>query len=214
VDNITTHTFRNIGKLVDVHFPKLDILNYYPYGKETIWTYWLCGKVNLKKVHLEERNKNKTELDYVHSIMEDIGRAMHYLTVIHGDWECFDEQRVRAFALWRLMKSGVVEWTKAPLKGLSETQKEDLYKLHDKRYKLLCPTRKDSIEMELEKDKKYMKLIEKSRIENRKKLGIYEIKHFPLTQYSNAAPIPKILYTKQQLAAIDLMVSCAFENLC
>jgi hypothetical protein len=216
MDNKTSQTLENFGKLVDDHFPQLNILNYYPYGKETQFSYWLCGRVDLKKLYLEKRNENKTELDYVHSIIEEIGRAMNYLIVSHGDWgSSFDFQRIEAFALWRLMKYGVVGWTKDPLKGLNMEQKEKLYKLHDKRYKLLSPPRrKDSSDRKLETNKKYMKLVEKGRMGNRKKYGIYEIKHFPLTQYSNSTRIPKILYNKQQLAAIDLMVTCAFENLC
>jgi hypothetical protein len=55
-------------------------------------------------------------------------------------------------------------------------------------------------------------LAKKCQLENRKKYGIYEIKHYPLIQ--TITRNPKTLYTKQQLAAIKFYVNMAFENLC
>jgi hypothetical protein len=55
----------------------------------------------------------------------------------------------------------------------------------------------------------------KHKMHNRKEYGIYYIKHLPLVELTNGLNNRiKPLYTKQELAAIWLMVSCAFENLC
>ena len=46
-----------------------------------------------------------------------------------------------------------------------------------------------------------------------KAFGVYETKHFPLESFGSRQ-YKKPLYTIQQLAAIELMVDCFFENLC
>jgi hypothetical protein len=198
-----------------------DILDYYPYGEKTEWNYWFCGKVDLRKIHKEKRNEKKTPKDLVLGIMDETSRAMSYL-MTHGNDENFDRQRREAFTLHHLFRRGIIGWNKKPLKGLSEKEKDELYALHDKRYDLVTNNIHKKTEQEHRKSMKnkpkafvdYTALYLKSKIVNRKKYGIYFVKHMPLHQYGNCADIPKILYTKQQLCAIDLMVTCAFENLC
>ena len=214
------HVSKNFGDLVDKEFPKLDILNYYPYGPKKDWSYWLCGEVDLKKYHLDARNKEKTDKDLVLSILGETSRAMNYLTVYHSD-DSWSRQRVEAFALHRLFNNGWIGWEKKPLKGLSEEEKEKLYALHDKRYDLVNNNiMKDqrkyvrSQKRTQEELKRYNDLDLKSKLYNRKKYGIYEVKYLPLMQYGNCSNVPKVLYTKKELCAIDLMVTCAFENLC
>jgi hypothetical protein len=50
---MTKKTFREI---VDENFPKLDILNYYPYGEKTEYQRTINYKVDLKKVYLDKNN--------------------------------------------------------------------------------------------------------------------------------------------------------------
>jgi hypothetical protein len=215
------HVLPAFAEEVYKSFDKQDILDYYPYGKETEWNYWLCGKVDLRKVYKEKRNEKKTPKDLVLGILDETARAMNYL-MVHGNYQVFDRQRIEAFTLYRLFHRGIVDWTKKPLKGLSEKEKDELYKLHEKRYDLVMNDinhRSEKQTRRLMKNKpeelaKYDDLCVKAKIANRKKYGILFVKHMPLMQYGNCADIPKILYTKQQLCAIDLMVTCAFENLC
>ncbi len=56
-----TQVSKEFGDIVDRAFPKLDILNYYPYGPEKMYTYWLCGTTDLTKYHLDARNNERTE---------------------------------------------------------------------------------------------------------------------------------------------------------
>ena len=212
------HVTKDFGDVVHKEIEKLDILKYYPYGPETKWTYWLCGDVDLTKRYLDKRNKGKKEIDYVLSIYDEIGRAMNYLMLNGEHWR--DHQRIEAFALFRLFHSGIVGWNKKIIEGKTvkeiESLEEQHKKLYDKTYGL--PKVED---WQAKRWKKYPeekikhdKMMLKSKLYNRKKYGIYTVTHLPLTQHANTATIPKILYTKQQLAAIDLMVTCYFENLC
>lgn len=197
------HVKKEFASLVEEHFPKLDILNYYPYGPKVTWNYFLCGEVNLKKVYLDDRNKEKTEKDYIFNIKNEVARAMHYL-MVYGNYHWFDNQRIEAFALWKLFHSGKVEWTKKPLKGLSNEEKLKLYRKCKKKSNLLYtdperpPRKKEDLKSELYYLKTY---------------GVYETKHFPLVSFGSRQ-FEKPLYTIPELAAIELMVDCAFENLC
>ena len=215
-----TQVSKDFGDIVDTAFPKLDILNYYPYGSNISYSYWLCGEVNLTKYYLDARNKERTEKDLVLSILRETSRAMNYLMVNHSD-DSWSRQRVEAFALHRLFNNGWIGWEKKPLKGLSEEEKEKLYALHDKRYdlvtnKIMKDQRKHvrSQQRTPEELKEYDDLDLKHKLYNRKKYGIYEVKYLPLMQYGNCSNVPKVLYTKKELCAINLMVTCAFENLC
>ena len=215
-----TQVSKNFGDIVDKAFHKLDILNYYPYGPIKDWSYWLCGKIDLTKYHLDARNKNRNEKDLVLSILRETSRAMYYLMVNHCD-DNWSRQRIEAFALHRLFNNGWIGWDKKPLKGLSEVEKEKLYALHDKRYDLVTNNlMKDqqkhirSYKRTPEELKKYNEAELKHKLYNRNKYGIYEVKYLPLMQYGNCANAPKVLYTKKELCAINLMVTCAFENLC
>jgi len=205
------HIKREFTQIVAEAFPKLDILSYYPYGPKTEWSYWLCGKVNLKKEYLDERNKNKTELELVFSIIEETARAMNYL-MTHGNDHWFDRQRVKAFALWRLFHSGDQGWTKEPLKGLNEQQKKKLFYKGQKDGKLAHG--RDKTDIKPKKDKESLKIEENWFKSCLKNYGVYEVRQLPLIKYSNTTDHPEILYTKQELCAISLMVTCAFENLC
>jgi hypothetical protein len=200
-------------------------LNYYPYGNKTQWESWICGKVDLRKVYKDKRNNGKTEKDYAYSIIEEVGRAMAYL-IVHGNTNTFDRQRIEAFALHNLFYVGISGWTKKPLKWLSDKEKEKLYEIHeDKACKLhsngkYASERDKKYEKQRMKEKtpaqrkEYHRVIENIALHNRAKYGIYFIEHFPLSAFSNSGNPWKCFYTKQELAAIDLMVSCAFENLC
>jgi hypothetical protein len=197
------HITKEFSKLVDDQFPKLDILNYYPYGPEVNWKYFLCGEVNLKEVYLDDRNKNKTANDYIYNIIHEVARAMNYLMVF-GNYHWFDRQRIEAFALWRLFYSGDINWTKKPLKGLSNEEKIKLYRKCKKKSKLLYtdPERSTRKKEDPKMESYYLKAF-----------GVYETKHFPLESFGSRQ-YKKPLYTIQQLAAIELMVDCFFENLC
>ena len=214
------HIIKEFSDIVNDAFKKLDILNYYPYGPRTDWSYWLCGDVDLKKEYKKDRNKNVTSETLIFKIFEEVGRSMNYL-MTHGNDHWFDRQRINAFAIWKLINSGWVEWTKEPLNGLSKTEKEKLYDIHEKRANLLyghpafgyshnLPS--DALKKEKEE---WAKNDLKSKMENRKKYGIYYVKHLPIIELTNSGKNKIIpLYTKQELAAIWLMVSCSFENLC
>jgi hypothetical protein len=223
-----THHYNDIhpdfGKEVEEHFLNQKLLRYYPYTDNYHFEYWLTGEVDLRDVYKEKRNKNLTEWDYVYSITEEIARAMNYL-MVHGTMTLdepkgkkwwikqggYDRQRREAFANWQLIHSGHMEWTKKPLEGLTEKQKVALYYECQEEAKKLYGNDHKSTEP---KTKEYLELKKKSDEYNLKKYGVYKIWHFPLTQASNTTRKPKIFYTKQELAAIDLIVAMNFENLC
>lgn len=204
--------------LKDLGEYKPDILNYYPYGKETTWNYWLTGEINLKEYYKDERCKNKTEQDLVLSIIEEVARAMSYL-VIRGEdsdgefasW--FYKQKLNAFTLWGLFHNGIAGWNKEITNGKSVKEIEELEEINRKKSQRIYGINRH--DKELLMNKRYIKSLKESKLHNRKEYGVYVVTHLPLTQYSNGTRgAPKILYTKQQLAAIDIIVACAFENLC
>jgi hypothetical protein len=215
----TTHNFQDIGKLVKDH--KLDILNYYPYGPKTEWSYWLCGTGDLRKEYKDKRHKGRTEKDYIISILNEVGRAMHYLTV-YGEWSAFDPQRLNAFALYHLFSIGEHGWTKdnvnLPTKKLTKHiafHKDLIDQIHgsgkyDSKERQIYEKERLKV-MTKEERTNYDQLMKNSEANRRKELGIYEVKYPPLI---GSFPNRKIFYTKQQLAAIELMVVCEFENLC
>ncbi len=215
----TTHNFENIGKLVDDFKP--NILNYYPYGPKTEWSYWLCGTLDLRKEYKDKRNKGRTEKDYILSILNEVGRAMYYLTV-YGDSSGFDHQRLNAFALFNLFSVGQHGWTKDNV-NLPKSQITKHIAFHKDLIDQIHSSGKyDSKERQLyEKERlkamskeertKYDEIMKRCDDNNKAEYGIYEVKHPPLI---GSPPNKKIFYTKQQLAAIELMVDCAFENLC
>ncbi len=104
-----TQVYEDFGYDVDTAFPKLDILNYFPYGPTKTYSYWLCGEVNLTKYYLDARNKEKTDKDLVLSILRETSRAMNHLMVNHSD-DSWSRQRVEAFALHRLFNNGWIGW--------------------------------------------------------------------------------------------------------
>jgi hypothetical protein len=209
------HVHPEFSTEVDEYFKKLDILKYYPYGPETTWKYWLTGTVNLKKEYLDKRNKHKTEWDYIFSIIEETARAMNYL-MVHGNDDGFDHQRLNAFALWHLFHSGDCGWSKKNLKGLNFEQKTKLFWKGQKDAEVLSGI--DPIERNFRsaKDPESTRIRDNWFKESLKNYGVYEVRRKPLIQHSNtvSGKRPNVLYTKQELAAIDLMVACYFENLC
>lgn len=215
--NVTQQNFTNITKLVRDY--KSDILNYYPYGPNTQWSYWLCGDIDLKKEYKDERNKGKTEKDYIISIISEVNRAMHYLT-INGNYNAHDQQRLKAFSLCALFQYGEHGWTKNNMHlPALELDKHIAYhsnranqingsgKYASKETKVYEKNRLKS--MSKEERVKYDSIMRNAEEHDRKTNGVYEVDHFPLIGANR-----KIFYTKQQLAAIDLLVACAFENLC
>jgi hypothetical protein len=219
-------SFEELSKEIRLNFEKQRILKYYPYGPETTFDSWLTGKVDLREIYKEKRNKHKTEKDYVFSIIEETARAMSYLTV-WGYEEGFAHQRIEAFNLWQLFHNGIIGWSKKPLKGKTPEEIDEIVRINNEKYSVLDSDNdpnsfmyKQNKEMEKyykkhpDKKKELEELELKAKKYNLKKYGVYEVKHLPLTQPSNVFKKPKILYTKQELAAIDLYVSMAFENLC
>lgn len=190
---------------------KLDILNYYPYGHETTWNYWLCGKVNLKKQYLDKRNLERNENDIVIRILSEVSRAMHYLTVLSPDFS--EEQRVKAYQLSILFQSGICGWNKNLIKNKTEDEIIALEKFHKKRHDKI---HKSDMKLYSEThDIVTYRITKEAKEYNRKKYGVYEVKYFPLMEKTSyIKSTPKCLYTKQQLCAIEIMVDCAFENLC
>lgn len=206
----------NFGETVAKEFPNLEILKYFPYGPETTWSSWICGTIDLRDWYKEPHNKKKTEKDYVLSIIEETARAMSYMTT-HLNGCGGDGQRIAAFGMWHLFHCGWMEWTKEPLVGKNNKEIAELIEFHRKRSDLVHNTKKDTLKDFANKKQmeKYLKTKRKNQKHHLKEYGVFEVKHFPLTQFSNTCHgLPKILYTKQELAAIDLMVMDAFENLC
>ncbi len=192
-------SFRDI---VCANFSKMDILKHYPYGDIVDWSYWLCGDVNLKKVHLLDHNKGKTEMDYVVSIMGETARAMNYMVLHHGNFDPNDRQTITAFGMWELFDCGWVGWNKKLIKGKTLDEILAIEKVQNMRNEKIHKSANY-------KTKNYKNAVREFREDNRKKYGVYEVKHFPLL-----SRMKKPLYTKQQLAAIALIVDCEFENLC
>lgn len=220
------HNLENLRELVDAHFPKQSLLKYYPYGPEKTWDYWCTGEIDLSKVHKDPRFKKKTEKDYIFSIVEEVARAMNYLTLNASGTDGFDHQRLEAHAMWHLIHAGDMGWSKDSLKGLSKSKINSLLDLHKDRADQVYGRGKyanakrqkeeaallDS--MTKKKRKEYLKLTDSRGNGYLDTYGIYEIRQFPLIPFSNSMAKFKSFYTKQQLAAIHVMVICAFENLC
>lgn len=204
----TSQTFTDFREIVYKDFDKLDILKYYPYGNETTWEYWICGKVNLKEVYKEKRNELKTCESLVADIYDETMRAMLYLATESSNG--FDSQRIEAFRLASLFNRGIIGWSKDALNGKSKKEIEKIERVHQKRYDLVA----NRIDQEKNKNTISVVLSKEAKLEYRRKYGLFEVKCMPLRQYGNCAQVPKILFTKQELCAIDLMVTCAFENLC
>jgi len=223
----TKHNFDKFNEVVEEAFPKLDILNYYPYGPKTDWSYWLCGDVDLREAHRERYNRGRSKEEMVFRIVEETGRAMHYLTC-WGSSDAFDRQRVEAFCMWRLFHSGVAGWNFDAVQGKTTKEIEAMEKYQKPRIDNYygngkhADTWKKKQERMLEKQwrrtpeswAEHEQIELNCKIAHRRDYGIFEITHFPLRRFSNCSREPVIFYTKQELAAILLMVDCAFENLC
>jgi len=223
----TIQTFGNMREIVEEAFPKLDILKYYPYGPRTDWSYWLCGDVDLRKQHLERYNRKRTREEMVYRIVEETGRAMNYLTC-WGDHAAYDHQRVEAFCLWNLFHSGVAGWNLEAVKGKTAEEIEAMEKYQKPRIDKYYGHGKYADARQKKQEAMLMKQWKRTpeswaeheqielncKVAHRRDYGIFEITHFPLRRFSNCSSEPVIFYTKQELAAILLMVDCAFENLC
>jgi hypothetical protein len=207
------HIKKEFREIVDKAFPNLDILKYYPYGPEVNWENWLTGGVNLKKEYLDERYKDKTELDLVFGIIEDTASAMNYL-ITHGNDHWFDRQRIEAFALWRLFHNGDCGWSKKNLKGLTIEQKTKLFWKGQNDAEKLSGSNPNENDFRKAKDKETVKIRNNWFNACLKNYGVYEVRIKPLIQYSNTTRTTNILYTRKELCAIKLMVDCYFENLC
>lgn len=207
-----------VWEFVHNHIPKLDILNYYPYGEKIEWEYWCTGKVNLRYAYKEHYNKNKTCEELIFYILTEIGRVMHY-SIVNPEGICSHSQKLDAFSLWSLFISGISKWTKEPLKGLSKKEKEALYAYHDDRLDLLngngkyISAEQKAYHKKVKINEKLTKIYKKRKEHNRKTYGIYEVKYFPLAS-NTKRKIMFPLYSKKELSAIATMVSCYFENLC
>ena len=202
-DEEPIYNFKEFGDLIDEHFPKQHILDYYPYGNKTEHYGLFRGSAHdLKTEYLEKHNEGKTKEKYVLNIFKEVSRAMNYLTV-HYNGCGNNRQRLEAFSMYSLLHNGFIGWTKKPLEGLSEEEKEKLYNYHEVRYNLLQGGNANDNFGGLE-----------HKLHNRSVYGIYEVKHFPLLKQTRTNSFPETLYTEQELAAIEFMVDMAFENLC
>lgn len=197
-----------------VEVSKLDILKYYPYGGKTEWSYWLTGKVDLKKQYEQAYFDRKSETGYVTRIMTEVSRAMHYLTV-HRSFDPTDKQTITAFGMWGLFNNGLVGWNKKMTAGKSHDEIVKMEKIQKKRVNMMrhgCASYKD--DMHKCETKEYKEAVKIGREDSRKKYGIYEVVYYPLMSDIQLSHEQVPLYTKQQLAAIWTMVMCEFENLC
>lgn len=195
-------------EIITVEFPHTNVLNYYPYGNLTSMEFVLAGNaIDLKKEYLQAKNKGKTDMDYVVDILQEVGRAMHYLTV-HRTFNPNDRQTITAFCMWDLFNSGCIDWNLEMTKDKSHDEIVKLEKLHAKRYSMKRFGYVGGKDPE-PNTKEYKEAKRICHIENRKNHGIYEVRYYPLLSDTR-----KPLYTKQQLAAIWSVVSDEFENLC
>lgn len=194
----------------------LPMRQYYPYGPKVEFEYWTTGKVDLREVWKEPHNEGKTAKDYLLEIYSGIGGAMNYLAMETRQ----DYQNMEALALFILFDRGDMGWTKEPLVGLTEEEGTALILKHKARYELSMKRQfsddrqreydaQVDLERTPEKRLEYAAAMAKSAQRNREENGIYEVRVLPLMNRDREA-----LYTIPELAAIDLMVGCEFENLC
>lgn len=199
---------KDFSDIVDEEFPKLPILNYFPYGEETKYKDFMGGNHNLKNVYLSDRHKGKTSTDYIIAILKESGGAMHYKTR-YRQFNQTESQTIRAFGMWELFNNGFVGWNKEMTEGKSPDEVIKLIKLHKKRYSMIEYGYVGGTDPNKPNTKEYRDACKASAINNLQTYGIYEVKHYPLVSH-----IRTPLYTKQELAAIMFMVYDEFENLC
>lgn len=194
----------------------LPMRSYYPYGPKTEFEYWTTGKVDLREVWKYPYNEGKTAKDYLLEIYQEVGRAMNYLS---SDDFC-DNQKLDSLALFKLFDNGDIGWTKEPLVGLSEEEGTALILKHKVRHAVAHKREwsdKQDREYEAQRDLErtpeqrieYAAAQVKHDLYKRETHGIYEVRVMPLMNRDGEA-----LYSAQELAAIDLMLGCEFENLC
>lgn len=188
---------KDIKKLLKKYNKKpLYILDYYPYGKKTVYYHDIFGPCELKKVYRDKQYDDLSSTDICLKIYKEISRAMAYF----ASDTCWDSelQWTDAFRLQKLFSQGETELDK---KCVNELSKEELLKL---------------IDIEKKKSTKYFddRTIFVSSIPEKyefvKKNGLYKINRLPLLTYSDK----KCLYTRQEIMAIYMLVTLRFENLC
>jgi hypothetical protein len=197
-------------KIIDKEITKLDILKNHPYGKCSIARDMFGKNYNLKKVHISDHYQNKTDKEILYLIIEDVARAMSYLTLSENDSKGFARQKLLAFALWQVFHVGISGYEKEILKGKSDKEKLAVVKTINKRERKIYPKiygEGYAMAPYNENEKETLKFINK--------YGVYVHKVLPLTPFSNSSSkFPTINYTKQELCAIHHQVIDYFENLC
>ena len=198
VDYQYTHICEDFPKNVDEHFKTLDILSYFPYGDKTEWEHFLTGKVDLRDWHKHDMYDGVDAKAIAHDIRKEVAYAMNYTTYhMPNDW--FDRQRLESYCLYRLFSIGMRGWNKDLI--TPDMLDDDIAFLEDYHfYRHVAITGRE------ERGNYHQ------RMYKRKEFGIYEVKTMPLL--SSDRFNPKALYNKQKMAAIHLMVMCAFENMC
>lgn len=194
----------------------LPMRGYYPYGPKVEFEYWSTGKVDLRECWKEPWNAGKTEKDYLLDIYQGVGQSMNYLSC----QDFCDKQKLDALALYKLFDYGDIGWTKESLVGLTEEEADALILKHRVRYELAnkCEwsdrrQREYEAQQDLvrtpEKRWEYAVADAKHTRHNRDTYGVYEVRVMPLMNRDRES-----LYSVPELAAIDLMLGCEFENLC
>lgn len=184
------------------------ILNHYPFTDKTEFTYWLCGTVDLREIIQYDigRKRKWSPEKYVHCILTEVGRAMNYVKrwddedSSHG----FKHQGEIAHKMWELFSCGNVGWDPDLAKNKSEEEIERLIRHHHNRISIVRGESDDAPQL-------WDITRKRNQVED---YGIYAVHHFPLTQEKSSSNDIKVLYNVQELAAIYLMVTCEFENMC
>jgi len=203
-----TEQIKTFGTRVQEEVLKTDMALHYPYGPKDEWSYWCTGDILLSEAHLHPSYANKTPEDLVADIYFHLGNIMNYFVVLQDGRgnDVWDPQKLIAFAYWNLI-TGVYGWTFEPLEGLSEEEKEKLYEIHEKRSELIY-NHASGYDLTTQTGRDQYALTMEHMRDNRKRYGIYYVRHLPLKCRG------KIHYTKQELCAIDTIIDCQFENCC
>lgn len=190
-----------------VSFYNLQILDYYPYGRKIKYLETFRGECNLKKQTFDYF----TSEQLVMAIKDIVSDAMYYLTIHtppHPNKytelppRYIYDQRMLAFALHRLFHDGYIINNKEIVKNKTDKQLLRLYKLNHTKLHKINSIKYPNVSSILNKRTKINLPALKKRW---KEYGLYEVRHMPLC--------PEF-YTHQQLSAIYVMVTDAFENLC
>lgn len=182
----------------------LEILSFYPYSNKKKFTYWLTGTINLSHAYLKDHLKNKSEIELVNDIKNEITRAFDWFEhnkKLHGKSEFNKAFAYQYEALNKinniLFEPHFTNIDKNKFNTLTKQQKYKIIKKSNDNWNKVY-AQGDFVEF----DQYQLKSITSGEK--------VIIDRFPIISSVNG----NILYTKQQLASIHLLVECCFENLC